>query len=63
MDGTSVGRFDPASIEAMRAAGHDIDRVGDFDKIMGHAGALIRQPDGMILGASDPRCDGSAAGV
>ena len=47
----------------MRAAGHDIDRVGDFDKIMGHAGALIRQPDGMILGASDPRCDGSAAGV
>ena len=56
-------RFDPAVIDAMRGAGHDIELVGDFDEVMGHAGALVRQPDGMILGASDPRCDGSAAGV
>ena len=56
-------RFDPTVIAAMRDAGHDIDMVGDFDEVMGHAGALVRQPDGTILGASDPRCDGSAAGV
>jgi gamma-glutamyltranspeptidase/glutathione hydrolase len=56
-------RFDPAVIDAMRAAGHDIDLVGDFDEVMGHAGAVVRQPDGAILGASDPRCDGSAAGA
>ena len=56
-------RFDPAVIAAMRAAGHDIDLVGDFDEVMGHAGAIVRQPDGTILGTSDPRCDGSAAGL
>jgi gamma-glutamyltranspeptidase/glutathione hydrolase len=56
-------RFDPSVIDAMRAAGHDIDMVGDFDEVMGHAGAIVRQPDGTILGASDPRCDGSAAGI
>jgi gamma-glutamyltranspeptidase/glutathione hydrolase len=56
-------RFYPAVIDAMRAAGHEIELVGDFDEVMGHAGAIVRQPDGTILGASDPRCDGSAAGV
>ena len=56
-------RFDPAVIDAMRAAGHDLELVSDFDEVMGHAGAIVRQPDGTILGASDPRCDGSAAGV
>lgn len=56
-------RFDPAVVAAMREAGHDIEMVGDMDEVMGHAGAIVRQPDGTILGASDPRCDGSAAGV
>jgi len=56
-------RFDPAIIDAMRAAGHDVELVGGFDEVMGHAGAIVRLPDGTILGASDPRCDGSAAGV
>jgi gamma-glutamyltranspeptidase/glutathione hydrolase len=56
-------RFDPAVIDAMWEAGNDIDLVGDFDAVMGHAGAIVRQPDGMIISASDPRCDGSAAGV
>lgn len=56
-------RFDPAVIDAMRAAGHDLELVGDFDEVMGHAGAIVRHPDGLIQGASDPRCDGSAAAV
>jgi gamma-glutamyltranspeptidase len=29
---------------------------------MGHAGALVRHPDGRIEGAADPRSDGMAAG-
>ena len=58
-----MNRFDPAVIDAMWEAGNDIDLVGDFDAVMGRAGAIVRQPDGMIIGASDPRCDGSAAGV
>jgi len=29
---------------------------------MGHAGALVREADGTISGASDPRSDGVVAG-
>jgi gamma-glutamyltranspeptidase len=55
-------RFDPALIEALRAAGHDTEVVGPFEEIMGHAGALVRHEDGLIEGASDPRSDGAALG-
>jgi len=33
-----------------------------FDSALGHAGAIVRHPDGMMEGASDPRSDGVAAG-
>lgn len=56
-------RFDAAVVAALRDAGHEVAMVGELDEVMGHAGALVRQPDGTILGASDPRCDGSAAGL
>ena len=49
--------------EALRRAGHDVDVVGAFDEVMGHAGALVRHPDGSIEGASDARCDGAAIGL
>ncbi|MCH8239642.1 MAG: gamma-glutamyltransferase family protein [Proteobacteria bacterium] len=55
-------RFAPDVIEALRAAGHELVVVGAFDAVMGHAGALVRHPDGSIEGASDPRCDGAAVG-
>jgi len=48
-------------IAALRAAGHDLEMVGPFDEIMGHAGALVRHPSGVIEGAADPRGDGSVA--
>lgn len=54
-------RFDPAVIEQLRAAGHDVDEIGAFDEVMGHAGALVRHPDGLIEGAADPRSDGQVA--
>ena len=31
-------------------------------KRMGHAGAIVRHPNGLFEGASDPRSNGSAAG-
>jgi gamma-glutamyltranspeptidase/glutathione hydrolase len=34
-----------------------------FGDTMGHAGALVRHPDGRIEGAADPRSDGAAAGL
>ena len=55
------GRFDPALVDALRAAGHEANVVPDFDEVMGHAGAVVLHPDGLMEGASDPRCDGRAA--
>lgn len=56
-------RFDPEVIEGLKAAGHDIEVVGAYEEIMGHAGALVHHPDGLIEGASDPRSDGQARGI
>lgn len=53
-------RFAPEVVEQLKAAGHDVEVVGDFDEVMGHAGALVRHPNGLIEGASDPRSDGAA---
>ncbi len=64
-DSTSLrieNRFDPALMESLRNAGHPVEVVGPYEEIMGHAGALIRRPDGVIEGAADPRGDGQAAG-
>ncbi len=56
-------RFDPEVIEGLKAAGHDIEVVGAYEEIMGHAGALVHHPDGLIEGASDPRSDGQVRGL
>ncbi len=54
-------RFDPALYDALRAAGHAVERVAPFTSMMGHAGALVRHPDGRLEGATDPRSDGGVA--
>ena len=54
-------RIDPAVIEALRSVGHDVGVIGPFDEVMGHAGALVRHPDGLMEGAADPRSDGQVA--
>lgn len=54
-------RFEPGTIEAMRNLGHDVQVVGAFEEFMGHAGAIVRHPDGLLEGASDPRSDGVVA--
>ena len=56
-------RFAPEVYEQLIAAGHDLEMIGEYDEVMGHAGALVLHPDGLIEGASDPRCDGSACGL
>lgn len=53
-------RFDPALIEALKSAGHDVQVVGDYEDMMGHAGMIcFHEKDGTISGATDPRADGS----
>lgn len=54
-------RFDPAIVEALRTRGHDVAVVGAFEEFMGHAGAIVHHPDGLLEGASDPRSDGVVA--
>ncbi len=57
-------RFDPALINALKAAGHEVEVFSEpFSDTMGHAGALVRHPNGVIEGAADPRSDGVVAGV
>ena len=54
-------RIDPATVAALRAAGHDVEILADFTSTMGHAGAIVRHADGMLEGATDPRSDGAVA--
>ncbi len=54
-------RFDPEVAEALKAAGHDVEVVGPFEEFMGHAGAIVRRPSGLLEGAADPRSDGGVA--
>ena len=54
-------RVAPELIRALEQAGHDLVVVGPFEEMMGHAGAVVRHPDGLLEGAADPRSDGVVA--
>lgn len=47
-------RFGPALVEQLRSAGHVVEVLDeDFSDTMGHAGALLRRPDGVMEGAEE----------
>lgn len=50
--------FDASLYAALADAGHEVERVGPLTAMMGHAGAIVRHPDGRLEGANDPRSDG-----
>ncbi len=56
------GRFTKGTFDKLKSLGHVIEKVGDFEEIMGHAGAIVNNPDGLIEGAYDLRSDGTAIG-
>ncbi len=57
-------RFDGTLIDALASAGHDVEVLPEpYSDVMGHAGAVVLNPDGSLEGAHDPRSDGGAAGV
>ncbi len=57
------GRFSKEIFcKKLKSLGHDIEKVGDFEEIMGHAGAIINNPNGLVEGAYDLRSDGAAIG-
>ncbi len=55
------GRFAAGLADALRAAGHEVSLVADFDEVMGHAGAVVLHESGLMEGAADPRADGVVA--
>lgn len=52
----------PASVPGtLGAYGHEIEILGEYEETMGHAGAIVRHPDGVLEGGADPRSDGIVA--
>lgn len=56
------GRFTAETVSQLRALGHEVEIFPDFSEAMGHAGAIVRHPNGLFEGAFDPRSNGAAAG-
>ena len=54
-------RFDPAVVAELRARGHDVELLAPYDEALGHAGAILRDANGVLQGGSDPRSDGGVA--
>ncbi len=55
--------FDPALTEKLIAAGHQVETIPAFSSLVGHAGAVVQHPNGLIEAANDPRSDGTAYAV
>lgn len=55
-------RFPSRVVKALWRAGHEVEILDDFTDVMGHAGAVVRDPSGFYEGAADPRSDGVVAG-
>ena len=56
-------RFPEATVEALRAMGHQVALTAPLDSAMGHAnGIVIDAEAGVLHGGSDPRAEGAAVG-
>jgi len=55
-------RFASDVFAGLQARGHEVEKLGEFDESVGHAGALIRAKDGDLIGGFDPRSDGGVVG-
>ena len=53
-------RFDPDLVQTLKDAGHDVEWLPDYSSLVGHAGAVVLHPDGLVETATDPRADGAA---
>lgn len=57
-------RFDGALIEKLEKLGHEIEMLEKpYSGETGHAGLIVRHPNGRIEGAHDKRADGGALGL
>ncbi len=57
-------RIDPAIVKALEKLGHEVEvNEKPFADSFGHAGMLVKHPDGHVLADHDPRADGGAMGL
>ena len=50
----------PVEVSAeLKHRGHDVEIIGALDETVGHAGCIIREPNGILRGGWDPRSDGA----
>lgn len=57
------GRFAPQVAASLQQQGHDVEVLDGYSDLMGHAGAILCDHEaGLLIGATDPRSDGLAAG-
>jgi gamma-glutamyltranspeptidase/glutathione hydrolase len=61
-DVTFESRFDPATLDELRARGHRISLAEPYDSQMGHAHAILVDEQG-YRAAADPRSEGAALGL
>jgi len=54
-------RFSVETQAKLRALGHDVEMIPEFDELVGHAAGIARPASGVLEGASDPRSDGGVA--
>ncbi len=56
--------FEPSLVAALRKMGHDVEQLGaQHTDTFGHAGMVVRHPDGHLEAVHDPRSDGGALGT
>ncbi|HEV7816892.1 MAG TPA: gamma-glutamyltransferase family protein [Janthinobacterium sp.] len=55
-------RFAPEIVAGLRALGHEVEMLPDFDESVGHAGAIVHHANGTFEGGADPRSNGGVAG-
>ncbi|MCW5605763.1 MAG: gamma-glutamyltransferase family protein [Burkholderiales bacterium] len=54
-------RFDAGIAHALGAMGHEVEILQPYDEAVGHAGMIVRHPNGVLEGGADPRSDGVVA--
>jgi gamma-glutamyltranspeptidase/glutathione hydrolase len=59
---TAESRFDPETLDGLRARGHRLGIAGEFEGLMGHAHAIQVGADGYV-GGTDPRSEGAVLGL
>lgn len=54
-------RFDTGVAQVLTQWGHEVEILKPYDETVGHAGAIVRHPNGVFEGGADPRSDGAVA--